>query len=42
VAQVQRQLGHASVASTMIYTHLHVDDVLESLDGVFGPADAGG
>lgn len=35
VAQVQRQLGHASVVSTMLYTHLDVDDIRESLDGVF-------
>ncbi len=35
VALVQRQLGHASIVSTMIYTHLHVDDVRESLDEVF-------
>jgi site-specific recombinase XerD len=37
VAQVQRQLGHTSVASTMLYTHLHVDDLRDALDGVFGP-----
>ncbi|MBK5223913.1 MAG: tyrosine-type recombinase/integrase [Acidimicrobiia bacterium] len=37
VAHVQRQLGHASIVSTMIYTHLDVDDVRRSLDGVFGP-----
>lgn len=36
VAQVQRQLGHTSVASTMLYTHLHVDDLRDSLDAVFG------
>ena len=36
VAQVQRQLGHASVVSTMLYTHLDVDDIRRSLDGVFG------
>lgn len=36
VAQVQRQMGHVSVASTMHYTHLHTDDVRESLDSVFG------
>ena len=37
VAQVQRQLGHTSVASTMHYTHLHTDDVRVALDGVFAP-----
>ncbi len=37
VAQVQRHLGHASVVSTMIYTHLHVDDVSSALDAVFTP-----
>lgn len=37
VAQVQRQLGHANIVSTMIYTHLHVDDVRDSLDQVFDP-----
>lgn len=37
VAQVQRHLGHASVVSTMLYTHLHVDDVRQSLDEVFDP-----
>lgn len=36
VAQVQRQLGHASVVSTMLYTHLDVDDIRQSLDGVYG------
>ncbi len=36
VAQVQRQLGHASISSTMLYTHLDVDDVRASLDEVFG------
>lgn len=40
VAQVQRQLGHTSVASTMLYTHLHVDDLRDALDGVFAPGDA--
>jgi len=35
VAQVQRQLGHASIVSTMLYTHLDVDDVRRSLDEVF-------
>lgn len=35
VAQVQRQLGHASIVSTMLYTHLDVDDVRRSLDDVF-------
>ena len=37
VAHVQRQLGHASIVSTMIYTHLDVDDVRQSLDRVFDP-----
>lgn len=36
VAQVQRQLGHASIVSTMLYTHLDVEDVRRSLDEVFG------
>lgn len=40
VAQVQRRLGHASVVSTMLYTHLHVDDVRVALDEVFTPAAA--
>lgn len=35
VAQVQRQLGHASIVSTMLYTHLDVEDVRRSLDEVF-------
>lgn len=35
VAQVQRQLGHASVVSTMLYTHLDVEDIRRSLDDVF-------
>lgn len=35
VAQVQRQLGHTNIASTMHYTHLHVDDLRDSLDAVF-------
>lgn len=35
VAQVQRQLGHASVVSTMLYTHLDVDDIRRSLDEVY-------
>lgn len=39
VAQVQRQLGHTSVASTMLYTHLHVDDLRDALDEVFAPGD---
>ena len=39
VAQVQRHLGHASVVSTMLYTHLHVDDVRQALDDVFDPPD---
>lgn len=36
VAQVQRQLGHANIVSTMIYTHLDMNDVRDSLDQVFG------
>ena len=39
VAHVQRQLGHASIVSTMIYTHLEVDDVRQSLDEVFDRPD---
>lgn len=35
VAQVQRQLGHASVVSTMLYTHLDVEDIRQSLDDVY-------
>lgn len=35
VAQVQRQLGHASIVLTMLYTHLDVEDVRRSLDEVF-------
>jgi site-specific recombinase XerD len=35
LAQVQRQLGHASIVSTMLYTHLDVEDVRRSLDAVF-------
>lgn len=35
VAQVQRQLGHASIVSTMLYTHLDVEDVRRALDDVF-------
>lgn len=35
VAQVQRQFGHASIMSTMLYTHLDVEDVRRSLDEVF-------
>lgn len=34
VAQVQRQLGHASVVSPMLYTHLDVHDIRQSLDEV--------
>ena len=36
VAQVQRQLGHASIVSTMLYTHLDVEDIRTALDEVFG------
>ncbi len=39
VAQVQLHLGHRSVVSTMLYTHLHVDDVRTSLDAVFDHPD---
>jgi site-specific recombinase XerD len=39
VAQVQRHLGHASVVSTMLYTHLHGDVVRSALDVVFAPPD---
>lgn len=35
VAQVQRQLGHASIVSTMLYTHLDVEDIRRSLDDVY-------
>jgi len=35
VAQVQRQLGHASIVSTMLYTHLDVEDIRTALDEVF-------
>jgi integrase/recombinase XerD len=39
VAQVQRQLGHASIVSTMLYTHLDVEDIRTALDEVFGDPD---
>ncbi|HEX9765197.1 MAG TPA: tyrosine-type recombinase/integrase [Nitriliruptorales bacterium] len=42
VAQVQRHLGHASVVSTMLYTHLHVEDAREALDAVFTLANGAG
>ena len=40
VAHVQRQLGHASIVSTMIYTHLDVDDVRDAIDDVYGGGTA--
>lgn len=33
---VQRLLGHRSIASTTIYTHLADDDLRSAVDGVFG------
>lgn len=36
VAQVQRQLGHASIRATQTYLNLDVEDVRRALDDVFG------
>jgi site-specific recombinase XerD len=45
VRVVQMLLGHASIRSTQIYTHLTQgmrDDLRERVDGMFGDVFAGG